>query len=137
MYIKYIHEGALLAWPFRHVRRPSHDTSRINWRCLSSCNRYCYVAKMQKMQRTVASKWPSLANAETPDISLQCSNDSNFYKFAIACMTDVFSNQGVLDYTYVSGNSYGVSMYDWARGKYKFRPLQFILGILWDASPLF
>ena len=37
-------------------------------------------------------------------------------------MTDVFADQGVIDYTYVSNDCYGVPIYDWARGKYKFRP---------------
>ena len=37
-------------------------------------------------------------------------------------MTDIFSNQGILDFTYITNGKYGVSIYDWARGNYKFRP---------------
>ena len=36
-------------------------------------------------------------------------------------MTDIFKDQGFLDYTYITDHKYGVSIYDWARGKYIFR----------------
>lgn len=81
-----------------------------------------FIAKMQKKQLSLELECPYLATAETPDISLQCRHKSSFYKFAIACMTDVFTDQGVLDYTYVSDNCYGVSIHNWIRGKYAFRP---------------
>jgi len=81
-----------------------------------------FVAKMQRKQQQVLAQYPNIAGADTPDISLQCDHESTFYKYAIACMTDAFADVGVLDYTYVSDNKYGVSIYNWARGKYKFRP---------------
>ena len=81
-----------------------------------------FIAKMQRKQQQVLTQYPNIACADTPDISLQCDHKSTFYKYAIACMTDAFADAGVLDYTYVSDNKYGVSIYNWARGKYKFRP---------------
>ncbi|MDA7838994.1 hypothetical protein N9A45_01550 [bacterium] len=81
-----------------------------------------YIAKMQQKQQFVENNYPDIAAADSPDISLQCDHSSDFYKFPIACMTDAFANQGVLDYTYVTGQQYGVTMYNWARGQYKFRP---------------
>jgi len=60
--------------------------------------------------------------ASTPDMSLQCDKSSSFYKYAIACMTDIFAEQGFLDFTYITDNKYGCPIYDWARGKYKFVP---------------
>ena len=34
--------------------------------------------------------------------------DHTFYKHAIACMTGVFADQGVLDFTYTANNKYGI-----------------------------
>ena len=81
-----------------------------------------FIGKMLKKKRIVHTMYPDICAAETPDISLQCDHKSNFYKYPIACMTDAFSDQGILDFTYVTNNKYGVSIYDWARGKYKLRP---------------
>ncbi len=81
-----------------------------------------FVAKMQNKQSIVLRKYPEISAAETPDMALQCRHKSNFYKYAIACMTDLFADQGILDFTYVSKHCYGVSIYDWARGSYGFKP---------------
>jgi|MDSY01.1.fsa_nt_gb hypothetical protein len=81
-----------------------------------------YIAKMQNKNRVLVQLYPELTDAETPDITLQCDHRSTFYKYPIACMTDIFADQGVLDFTYVSHSTYGVSIYHWARGKYRFRP---------------
>ena len=81
-----------------------------------------FVAKIQKKKESVFIKYPELVGAETPDMSLQCEHRSTFYKYAIACMTDVFADQNILDFTYVTENKYGVSIYGWARGNYHFRP---------------
>ena len=77
---------------------------------------------MQNKQSIVLRKYPEISAAETPDMALQCRHKSNFYKYAIACMTDLFADQGILDFTYVSKHCYGVSIYDWARGSYGFKP---------------
>ena len=81
-----------------------------------------FIAKIENKKKTILRRFPELAMSETPDMSLQCEHQSNFYKYAIACMTDIFSDQNILDFTYVTENKYGVNIYDWARGKYSFRP---------------
>lgn len=81
-----------------------------------------FIAKIANKKEAVLAKYPELVTCETPDMSLQCEHQSTFYKYAIACMTDVFAEQNILDFTYVTEQKYGVSIYDWARGKYHFRP---------------
>jgi len=86
-----------------------------------------YIARINKKKDVVLQQFGQLSMLSTPDFSLQMNHRSNFYKYAIACMTDIFSEHGILDFTYVSGskngdNKYGVSIYDWARGKYRFKP---------------
>lgn len=80
-----------------------------------------YVGKMQQFRQELQDH-SELAAAQTPDMSLQCNHSSNFYKYAIACMTDIFSEQGFLDFTYITNNKYGCPIYDWARGQYTFVP---------------
>lgn len=79
-----------------------------------------YMVKMHRFVQKNNS--PQLLAASTPDMSLQCTHSSNFYKYAIACMTDIFADQGFLDFTYITENKYGCPIYDWARGNYKFVP---------------
>lgn len=81
-----------------------------------------YIVKMQNRHQCLMRLYPDLTSAETPDISLQCDHQSMFYKYPIACMTDTFADQGVIDFTYITHQRYGVSVYNWARGQYKFRP---------------
>lgn len=81
-----------------------------------------FIVKMQQKQKMVSEKYPELESADSVDISMQCNHKSEFYKFPIACMTDTFADQGVLDFTYVTQQKYGVSMYKWAKGQYKMRP---------------
>ena len=81
-----------------------------------------YIMKMQNKMKDIYHNHPMIMFMNKPDMSLQCDHKSNFYKYAIAFMTDVFKEQGMLDYTYVSGQKYGVSIYDWARGQYNFAP---------------
>jgi hypothetical protein len=81
-----------------------------------------FIAKIQKKRSLIDSKYPWIQEAETPDMSLQCDHKSNFYKFSIACMTDVFAGQNILDFTYTTGARYGVDIYRWARGQYQLRP---------------
>jgi hypothetical protein len=81
-----------------------------------------YIAKMKQMSQQIHAQWPFVRFLDTPDMSLQCSHKSTFYKYAIAFMTDIFKGQGLLDYTYVTNRKYGVNIYDWARGKYNFIP---------------
>jgi len=81
-----------------------------------------YISRLNNKQKQVLFEYPELGMLKTQDLSLQIAHRSNFYKYAIACMTDIFSEQGVLDFTYITQGKYGVSIYDWARGSYKFRP---------------
>jgi len=81
-----------------------------------------YVSRLNNKQKQVLLQYPELGMLKTQDLSLQIAHRSSFYKYAIACMTDIFSDQGVLDFTYITQGKYGVSIYDWARGSYKFRP---------------
>tara|TARA_B110001452_G_scaffold173254_2_gene145193 strand:+ start:1893 stop:3518 length:1626 start_codon:yes stop_codon:yes gene_type:complete len=81
-----------------------------------------YISRLNNKQQQVLFQYPELGMLNTQDLSLQIAHRSNFYKYAIACMTDIFSNEGILDFTYITQGKYGVSIYDWARGNYKFRP---------------
>ena len=81
-----------------------------------------YIARIIRRRKSVGQQFAALSMLSTPDFSLQTNHKSTFYKYAIACMTDIFSDSGILDFTYVTGNTYGVSIYDWARGKYRFKP---------------
>lgn len=81
-----------------------------------------YITKLQREKNMLEQRYSCLSSMYTPDMGLQCNHSSTFYKYAIACMTDIFKDQGVIDFTYVSKNKYGVPIYDWARGKYSFRP---------------
>ena len=80
-----------------------------------------FMIRMQQKKEHMESLYPFLKDMESPDMSIQLCQTSDFYKYAIACMTDVFSDQGFLDFTYVTHHHYGVDMYDWARGKYRLR----------------
>lgn len=81
-----------------------------------------YVARLNNKKKQVMQHYPQLGLLSTQDMSLQVEHQSNFYKYAIACMTDIFEKQGVIDFSYITDGKYGVSIYDWARGKYKVRP---------------
>ncbi len=81
-----------------------------------------YIARINKKKSEILSEHRNFNFLSTPDYSLLLLHRSTFYKYAIACMTDVFAEHGVLDFTYVSGIKYGVNIYDWARGQYCFRP---------------
>lgn len=81
-----------------------------------------YIARIHRKKNEVLEAYPELAVLRTPDYALQTQHKSEFYKYAIACMTDKFAELGILDFTYTTGHKYGVSIYDWARGNYKFRP---------------
>lgn len=81
-----------------------------------------YIVKMKRKSTQIANEWPFVRDTETPDMSLQCDHHSTFYKYAIAFMTDIFKEKGLLDYTYVTDRKYGVNIYNWARGKYTFVP---------------
>lgn len=81
-----------------------------------------YIAKMKYLSAQIPLDHPCVIGTTTPDMSLQCDHRSKFYKYAIAFMTDIFSDQGMIDYTYTTDGKYGVPIYDWARGNYNFRP---------------
>lgn len=87
-----------------------------------TCRKPGYIVKMKNKCEMIKKAWPFVIGLETPDMSLQCEHKSNFYKYAIAFMTDIFKDQGLLDYTYITNRTYGVSIYNWARGNYTFRP---------------
>lgn len=83
-----------------------------------------FVKKMKARNIELENMWPSLCDMTRPRINLQFAEnceDCPFYKYAIACMTDMFSDQGMIDFTYVSGNKYGVDITDWVRGRYRMR----------------
>lgn len=81
-----------------------------------------FISRLNNKKKQVLFQYPELGMLSTQDLSLQVEHKSSFYKYAIACMTDIYSNQGLLDFTYITQGKYGVSIYDWARGNYKFRP---------------
>jgi hypothetical protein len=81
-----------------------------------------YIQKIHTKKLQLVNTYPHLATLSSHDMSLQFQHRSNFYKVAVACMTDIFAEKGVLDFTYVSNKKYGVNIYDWTRGKYRFRP---------------
>jgi hypothetical protein len=87
-----------------------------------TCRKPGFVMKMNHKMEHVRRKYPQLRLATASDMSLQCRHSSTFYKYAIACMTDVFQEQGYLDFTYVTDGKYGVHIYNWARGQYKMVP---------------
>lgn len=59
---------------------------------------------------------------QTSDFTLQTRGQSNFYKYAIACMTDFFAEFGWLDYTYITEDKYGCNIHEWATSQYRFTP---------------
>jgi len=81
-----------------------------------------YIARINKKKSEILQAHKNLNYLSTPDFSLMLKHRSTFYKYAIACMTDIFAEHGVLDFTYVTENKYGVHIYDWARGQYRFKP---------------
>lgn len=87
-----------------------------------TCRKPGFIMRMNHKMNSVMKKYPQLMKATISDMSLQCNHSSTFYKYAIACMTDIFKEQGFLDFTYVTDNKYGVNIYNWARGQYKMVP---------------
>ena len=81
-----------------------------------------YVVRLDRLAKEKKQECPQLELASTPDMSVQTEGFSTFYKYAIACMTDVFKDQGYLDFTYITNDKYGCPIGEWARGKYKFVP---------------
>lgn len=81
-----------------------------------------YIARINRKKSEILRENSNLNFLSTPDFSLLLKHQSTFYKYAIACMTDVFAQHGVLDFTYVTENKYGVNIYDWARGQYRLKP---------------
>jgi len=80
------------------------------------------IAKIYSAKQQLEKQHPQLYGMETPDMSIQMHHASPFYKFAIACMSDVFSDCGWLDYTYTHENKYGTPIQLWAMGKAHMRP---------------
>jgi len=80
-----------------------------------------FMISAQREKERLETQYPYLKDTESPDMGIQLNGESDFYKYAIACMSDVFADQGFLDYTYVTNHQYGVNIYDWTRGKYRMR----------------
>ena len=80
------------------------------------------VAKLQEAKWALENTHPELKRMTSTDMSMQLHRASVFYKFAVACMTDVFSECGWLDYTYVSDTKYGAPMAQWVLGEARMRP---------------
>jgi hypothetical protein len=80
------------------------------------------IAKIHQAKSQLEKQHPQLYNMTSTDMSLQIHHKSPFYKFAIACMTDVFADCGWLDYTYTHSRKYGTPIDKWAMGKAQMRP---------------
>jgi len=80
------------------------------------------VAKLQEAKWALEATHPELKRMTSTDMSMQMHHASAFYKFAVACMTDVFSECGWLDYTYVSDTKYGAPFAQWVLGEARMRP---------------
>lgn len=65
-------------------------------------------------QHTLETSNALLRNCQTLDFHADA---CQFYKYSIACMTDVFYAHGILDFTYVTDQRYGVSFNDWYDSK--------------------
>lgn len=61
-----------------------------------------------------------LLEGTRPTYPLYKKKTFSFYKYAVACMAN--EEPGVLDYTYVTDKSYGVSFENWWKGNYEMRP---------------
>jgi len=67
-------------------------------------------------------RYPELLGSNYPSNELNLNHKSSFYKYPIAFMTHVFAEQGILDFTYTDGQTYGVSIWDYFRSNYTFIP---------------
>lgn len=89
---------------------------------IATTKRPSFIGKMMTKTRQSERKYPFLSSANSIDMSLQYKHENGFYKYPIAFMTDIFKDYGMLDYTYITGNVYGVPMGSWIRGNYTFKP---------------
>lgn len=81
-----------------------------------------FIGKMIQKTEQVQMECPFIRGADAVDMSLQSKTENVFYKYPIAFMTDIFKSDGILDYTYITDDVYGVSMASWIRGQYRFKP---------------
>ena len=77
---------------------------------IATKKRPSFIGKMISKTNQIETKYPSLISANSIDMSLQYKVENGFYKYPIAFMTDIFKDCGMLDYTYITGNVYGVPM---------------------------
>lgn len=66
---------------------------------------------------------PTLLLEGTNLVSPFYDENDTFYKHAVACMSPRSQHQGILDYVYGDGNTYGVPMKRWFQGRYIVRPV--------------
>jgi hypothetical protein len=80
--------------------------------------------KKRDMRLSKQQEYPSLYSAKYAEDGLNLYHESNFYKYPIAFMTHSFTDQGIIDFTYVDVDikHYGVDIYDYFKGKYQFIP---------------
>lgn len=71
-------------------------------------------SKIAKRQHDLEKEMPILRSCQTIDFY---ADRCQFYKYSIACMTDVFYNQGILDFTYIHNKRYGIPFADWYNSK--------------------
>lgn len=67
-----------------------------------------------KKQHALENEMPLLRSCQTLDFN---ADKCQFYKYSIACMTDVFAEKGILDFTYIQDQKYGVPFNDWYDSK--------------------
>ncbi len=56
------------------------------------------------------------ANQQTPEVP------NGFYEYAISCMTDVFKDDGILNFIFVTDEKYGCPFDSWWRGEFSIYP---------------
>ena len=72
-----------------------------------------YTKKLNKIKK----KENIFKHIEHEDVAPHC-----FYKYVVACMTPQFKEKGVLDFTFISNDKYGITFGDWWDGKYAMKP---------------
>ena len=76
------------------------------------------VKEINKNRKIIEKAIPSLKTTSKCDF-----NTSGFYHYAISMMSDYYwKEHGIIDYTIVNNNKYGVSFKDWWDGNYVLKP---------------
>lgn len=75
-------------------------------------------------QRCIRRKLKSIYKQEQifNDIAHEDVYPHTFYKYVVACMTPKYKDSGVIDFTYVKNNRYGITFQEWVDGNYVMKP---------------